>query len=261
MEQIKKTVKKTLVQKAASSKKIVEKQIEENDKTDLNTKPWLQFPEPESTVDLSHLKATDLLPKEFYHQDVVTLSKELLGKVIVRETDKGIVKCRIVETEAYKAPLDKACHAYGNKKTERTSSFWLEGGHCYMYSIYGANYCLNVVASQEGNPEAVLIRACEPLEGQQTVIPHYRGQIKSKNVKEITGGPAKFTKAMDIDVKRFNGIDLRNKKAKLYIEKGKDVKFQMGVSRRVNINYAKEWVDAPWRFYIKGNTFVSVKDP
>lgn len=70
----------------------------------------------------------------------------------------------IVETEAYKAPLDKGCHAYNGKKTDRTQNFWLDGGHVYMYSIYGANYCFNVVAAKEGEPEAVLVRAVEPIE-------------------------------------------------------------------------------------------------
>lgn len=79
-------------------------------------------------------------------------------------TKEGTVKCMIVETEAYKAPCDKGCHAYNGKKTDRNSSFWLDGGHCYMYSIYGANYCFNVVAAKENEPEAVLVRAVEPIE-------------------------------------------------------------------------------------------------
>lgn len=78
----------------------------------------------------------------------------------------------------------------------------------------------------------------------------YRGNLASKRPKDFSGGPAKFTKCMDIDVKRFNGIDLRNKKSGLYIEKGDGKKFTMKTGPRININYAKEWCDAPWRFYI-----------
>lgn len=147
------------------------------------------------------------------------------------------MKAKIVETEAYKAPLDKACHAYNNKKTDRTKAFWLEGGHCYMYSIYGANYCLNVVAYKEDWPEAVLVRAVEPIEGRD-IMNKYRGPLKSKRPKDFSGGPAKYTKAMDIDVKRFNMIDLRNKKSKLWIEKGSDSKIDIVSGPRININYA-----------------------
>ena len=77
------------------------------------------------------------------------MARLLIGKIIVRKTKKGIIKALIVETEAYKAPLDKACHAYNNKKTERTKYFWLEGGHLYIYSIYmPTNNCLNIVAGE-----------------------------------------------------------------------------------------------------------------
>lgn len=93
------------------------------------------------------------------------MAKDLLGKVIVRNTKDGVVKCMIVETEAYKGSVDKACHAFGNKKTERTKYFWLPGGHVYMFSIYGSNYCMNIVAGKKDEPEAVLLRAVEPIEG------------------------------------------------------------------------------------------------
>lgn len=75
----------------------------------------------------------------------------------------------IVETEAYKAPEDKACHAYNNKKTDRTKYFWQDGGCIYMFSIYGHNYCMNITAATKNDPEAVLIRAVEPIEGIELV--------------------------------------------------------------------------------------------
>jgi DNA-3-methyladenine glycosylase len=109
------------------------------------------------------------LSAEFYAVDVVTLARDLLGKVIVRNTKDGIIKAMIVETEAYKAPEDKACHAYNNKKTERTKWFWQDGGHIYMYSIYGDNWCMNITAADKDSPEAVLIRAVEPIEGIEIV--------------------------------------------------------------------------------------------
>ncbi len=89
----------------------------------------------------------------------------------------------------YKRPLDKACHAYNNKKTEKTKYFWLEGGHLYLYSIYGNNTCLNIVAGLENEPEAVLIRAVEPLDGIDKM---FENRAKIKKTKDLTNGPGKL---------------------------------------------------------------------
>jgi DNA-3-methyladenine glycosylase len=124
-----------------------------------------------------------------------------------------------------------------------------------MYSIYGANYCFNVVAARDTDPEAVLIRAVEPIKGIDII--HRRRQVKSKKLKELTGGPAKPTKVMDIDM-RHNVVDLRNKKSSLYIIKGEDRKFEIVRSKRINIDYAEEWIDKLWRFTIKRNPYVSI---
>jgi DNA-3-methyladenine glycosylase len=119
---------------------------------------------------------------------VVELAKSLLGKVMVRKINGSVIKAVIVETEAYKAPLDKGCHAYNSnplpnpdKKTEKTKYFWLDGGHLYIYTIYmPTNICLNVVAGLEGQPEAVLIRAVQPIVGVD-VVKSMR-DIKSKKL-------------------------------------------------------------------------------
>lgn len=111
---------------------------------------------------------------------------------MVRTFENGdIIKCMIVETEAYKAPLDKACHAYNNKKTERTKYFWLPGGHVYMFTIYRTNVCFNIVAGKENEPEAVLLRAVEPIEGISLV--YKNRDFKSKKLKDLTNGPGKLT--------------------------------------------------------------------
>jgi DNA-3-methyladenine glycosylase len=107
-----------------------------------------------------------------------------------------------------------------------------------MYSIYGANYCFNVVAGSKEQPEAVLVRAVEPIEGID-IIKKNR-VIKSKKMKELTGGPAKFTKAMEIDMSA-NATDLTKKTNKLYIIKGDYDNFEIEESKRININYAEEW--------------------
>ncbi|CAD8111448.1 unnamed protein product [Paramecium sonneborni] len=104
-----------------------------------------------------------ILSSDFYKVDVVELAQKLIGKIIIRQLPQGEGRGIIVETEAYKAPDDKASHAYNNKKTERTKYFWQDGGHLYVYSIYGNNYCLNITAASKDDPEAVLIRAIQPL--------------------------------------------------------------------------------------------------
>ena len=103
-------------------------------------------------------------------QEAENLAKALVGKVVVRELPEGIVKAMIVETEAYKAPEDKASHAYNNRRTERTKYVWMDGGHLYVYNIYGAkNNCINIAARGRDHPECVLIRAVEPTEGLEIV--------------------------------------------------------------------------------------------
>lgn len=127
------------------------------------------------------------LERAFFKKEVVELAKALIGKIITCARDSGrFIRCRIVESEAYKAPLDKACHAFNNKKTERTKPFWLEGGHFYIYSIYGSNVCLNIVANEKEVPEAVLIRAVEPIEGLEDIKAN---RPKAKKDKELTNGP------------------------------------------------------------------------
>ena len=196
------------------------------------------------------------LTKEFYNRDVVTLAKDLLGKIIVRKLPDGkTIKVMIVETEAYKAPEDKACHAFNNKKTERTKYFWTDGGHLYIFSIYGPNNCMNIVAADKTQPEAVLLRAVEPIEGLDIIKSNRK--VNCKKIKDLTNGPAKLTKAIQID-KKFNGFDMTQKDAEIYLIDNPEYKFEAMVSKRINIDYAEEWIEKPWRFYIKNNDFVTV---
>lgn len=201
-------------------------------------------------------KDSQPVPFDFYKKDVLTLAKELLGKIIVRKLPDGKeIRVMIVETEAYKAPDDKACHAYNNKKTERTKYFWTDGGHLYIFSIYGSNNCMNIVAADKTQPEAVLLRAVEPIEGLDIIKSNRK--INCKKIRDLTNGPAKLTKAIDID-KKFNGYDMTQKDPDVYLIENKDYKFDTMVSRRINIDYAAEWIEKPWRFYIKNNEFVTI---
>ncbi|WP_319371892.1 DNA-3-methyladenine glycosylase [uncultured Ilyobacter sp.] len=110
------------------------------------------------------------IKKEFYQRDGLIVAKELLGKVLYRKEGEIIYKGRIVEVEAYLGPHDKASHGYNNRKTNRTEVMFREGGFSYVYLIYGMYNCLNVVTGKQGIPEAVLIRALDPLEGIEEII-------------------------------------------------------------------------------------------
>ena len=193
-----------------------------------------------------------ILNREFYLQNAEIAAKELLGKYLVREYEGKKIVCKIVETEAYIGPEDKACHAYNNRCTERTKVMFEEGGKAYIYFIYGMYYCLNIVVEREGKPEAVLIRGVEPVENREEIEKNRK--IKSKKEQDLTNGPGKLCTALKID-KSLNGYDI-TKKGELYIVEGEsagDIKS----TTRINIDYAEEYKDKHWRFYIKGNKFVS----
>ncbi|MBM7624965.1 DNA-3-methyladenine glycosylase [Sporohalobacter salinus] len=194
------------------------------------------------------------LKLDFYKQDAVVLAKDLLGKILVRNVGDREIRARIVETEAYVGPEDKGCHAYQNKKTERTKVMFERGGHVYVYLIYGMHHCFNVVAALKGKPEAVLVRAVEPIEGWELI--RQNRQIKSNKDEDLTNGPGKLCQALSID-KELDGHDLVVGD-KLYIEKEENKQdYEIIPSKRINIDYAEEYKDKLWRFYIKGNSFVS----
>jgi DNA-3-methyladenine glycosylase len=190
---------------------------------------------------------------EFYQKDAVQTAKDLLGKIIVRKYDGKTIKVKIVETEAYCGAEDKASHAHNNKKTKRTAPMFKEGGHSYIYLIYGMYYCLNVVTAAENKPHAVLIRGVEPLEGLNYIKENR--QIKSSKTEDLTNGPGKLSQALKID-KSLDGCSLVKNNA-LYIIDGGTENFEVGSSPRVNIDYAEEYKDKKWRFFIKNNKYIS----
>ncbi|PTW01748.1 DNA-3-methyladenine glycosylase [Halanaerobium saccharolyticum] len=193
------------------------------------------------------------LKQEFYQKDAVQAARDLLGKIIVRKYDGKIIKVKIVETEAYCGAEDKASHAHNNKKTKRTAPMFKEGGHAYIYLIYGMYYCLNVVTAAENNPHAVLIRGVEPLKGLKYIKENR--QIKSSRSKDLTNGPGKLSQALKID-KSFDGCNLVENNS-LYLTDGGTEDFEIESSPRVNIDYAEEYKDKKWRFLIKNNKYVS----
>lgn len=191
-----------------------------------------------------------ILPQEFYFEDTTTVAKSLLGNVLNIRTDDGIQRARIIETEAYLGVEDPACHTFGDRRTERTRSMYLDGGHAYIYMIYGMYYCLNFVTRTHEHPEAVLIRAVQPLPAST--------EVKKKDIK--TNGPGKLCKFYGIDRKE-DGVKLWKKTSPLFVTSD-DFKVSaksIVACPRIGVDYAGEAAKWPLRFYLKDHLFVSKK--
>lgn len=197
-----------------------------------------------------------ILEKSFYMRDSLEVAKDLLGKVLVREEDGLVGRFRIVETEAYRGVEDKGAHSYGGKKTDRTKPMFEEGGITYIYLIYGVYNCLNIVTNEKENPQAVLIRAVEPLDEQSIDMCKKYRQIKSKKLKDLTNGPGKLCMALHID-RSLNEVEV-TQIGSIYITQGNNENLKIVKDKRINIEYAEEYKDVEWRFYIESNAFVSV---
>ena len=195
------------------------------------------------------------LNKNFYKRELLTVAKELLGKVLVKKNGNKILAGRIVEVEAYNGEIDAAAHTYKGK-TRRNEVMFNEGGLLYVYFTYGAHHCCNVVTGIEGKGTAVLIRAVEPAAGIETMIQNRfnRKLLNDKEILNLTSGPGKVCRAFDI-IKSNSGIDLTGDQ--IYLVKSKLKKHeQIGVSKRIGITRS---VDLQWRFFIKGNPYLSRK--
>lgn len=202
------------------------------------------------------------LTREFYNRDSTLVAQELLGKILVHEVGGQKLSVKIVEVEAYMGIEDKAAHSYGGRRTNRVEVMYGEPGFSYVFMIYGMYYCFNVVTQAKGNPQAVLIRAVEPIEGLEQMAQnrfHKEFQQLSKSqLKALTNGPGKLCKALQID-KNQNGVDLCGNT--LYIEDRKEEQresFKIVSDKRVGIDYAEEAKDYLWRYYIEEHPCVSV---
>lgn len=190
---------------------------------------------------------------------MVQLSRELLGKYIVTQFEEGKSVGRIVETEAYRAPDDKACHAYNNRRTKRTEIMFAAGGFAYVYLCYGIHHLFNVVTGREEEASAVLIRAVEPVEGIP-LMQQRRGIEKLK--PQLTAGPGVMSKALGITT-HYSGHCLYEKNARIWIEDRGDILSENEIlsSPRVGVAYAEECAHWPWRFRIKNNKWCSPAKP
>ncbi len=195
------------------------------------------------------------LSKSFYlGADVVQLSRALLGTRLVTNFNNRRTSGIIVETEAYKGPVDKASHAYGGRRTRRTEVMFAAGGLAYVYLCYGMYHLFNVVAGPAGLPHAILIRGIEPAEGIPLMLERCN---KTKVSTSLTNGPGKLTKALGISTKHTGYSLLRN--SPIWIEERSTLLAESDIkaSERIGVAYAAEDALLPYRFTIRGNPYVS----
>jgi len=197
------------------------------------------------------LHASKKLPRSFYLRPTLRIARDLLGKVLVHRAGKTTTSGRIVECEAYLGEKDPASHAFRGK-TKRNEVMFLRGGHLYVYFTYGMHYCGNVVTEREGLGRAVLIRALEPIDGLEIMCRRRRLSGKSGKTEKLTSGPAKLCEALGI-TGHHNGSDLLGKEVYI-LDAPKVAARSIRSSRRIGI---KQGVGKPWRFYVRGNPFVS----
>lgn len=179
------------------------------------------------------------------------VAPDLIGKQLVHHTPEGTTKGIIVEVEAYIGPHDAAAHSYRALHTARTAVQYGIGGFAYVYLIYGLHVCMNVVANRENCPEAILIRALQPVYGLELM----KKRRHKDSLVDLCNGPGKLSQAMGIEKSDY-GADLCGEK--MYIESVKDRPPSVSATKRINIDYSGEAVDYPWRFILKGSKFISV---
>ena len=198
---------------------------------------------------------TRKLPREFYtRSNVLTVARDLLGKLlVVPAADGRRVSGMIVEVEAYRGPEDRASHAYGGRRTRRTETMYGQGGVAYVYFVYGMYYQFNVVSNAADVPHAILVRALEPVEGIELM----RERRHLHPDHNLTNGPGKLCIALGID-RALDGEDLMGER--VWLEEFQPVpprRITKGL--RIGIDYAEEWIEKPWRFWIRDNSYVSRK--
>ncbi|WP_437671337.1 DNA-3-methyladenine glycosylase [Sorangium sp. So ce131] len=208
--------------------------------------PALRAPIDEAAL----LEGAAPLARDFYARPALVVARDCIGKVLVHRTPEGVVGGRIVETEAYRGPEDLAAHSAGGRRTVRTEVMFGPAGFAYVFALYGMHWAFNVVVASEGEPHAVLIRAIEPLLGL-SIMSRRRGVAPER--VELTNGPGKLCRALGID-RAVYGMDLCG--TRLVLLPG--AAGPIARSPRINVDYAGAWAKRPWRFYERGNRYVSV---
>lgn len=191
------------------------------------------------------------LTRAFYDRDTLEVARDLLGCHLIHRVAGEELVVRITETEAYIGAVDKACHAYGGRRTARTETLYARPGTAYVYLIYGMYHCLNFVTEGEGTAAAVLLRGVEAVEGADRMARNRFGrdlsQLTAYQRKNFLNGPGKVCKAMAI-TRTHNGLDLTGET--LFLCGGGLPAGEIHAGKRIGIDYAEEAVDFPWRFWI-----------
>jgi len=194
------------------------------------------------------LNLKETLTRNFFNRGTKQVAKELLGKYLVRETEKSKMIGKIIEVEAYLGPNDRASHSYNYKKTERTKIMYGKPGTLYVYFIYGMYFCLNVVTEPEEMPCAVLIRKLYPFDGIELMIENRKVNL-GKDFKNLIDGPGKLCMAFNITKEEFNGKDSCSIDSRLYFTQGEKIDQQnIMKSKRIGIDYAEEEKDLLLRY-------------
>lgn len=198
--------------------------------------------------------------RSFFERDTLTVAKELLGLYLVREVPEGQLVCRITETEAYVGRIDKACHAYGYKRTPRTETLYGLPGTLYIYLIYGMYHCLNFVTEAEGEPCAVLLRGLSPVLGTDQLAQNRFGkkfdQLSAYQRKNFLNGPGKLCSALSLTRAENNTLLgdklwISDDLGDFGLSKIPSEPLEIKVGKRIGIDYAEEAVDFPWRFWLE----------
>jgi DNA-3-methyladenine glycosylase len=194
------------------------------------------------------------LAQDYYlGNDVVAISKSLLGKYLFTYIDGVTTGGYIVETEAYNGVIDKAAHSYGNRITPRTKTMFMQGGVAYVYLCYGIHEMFNIVTSVEGEPQAILIRAINPTDGIEAMLVRRSMEALKPN---ITAGPGSVAKSLGIS-RNINAISLQSDTLWLEDRGLHYTDEQITIGPRIGVSYAGEDAFLPYRFYVKGNKYVS----
>lgn len=191
------------------------------------------------------------LPRSFYAGDVLDVARASIGKVLVTRSPQGVTAGRIVETEAYRGPEDLAAHSVGGRRTPRTEAMFGPPGYVYVFFVYGMHFQFNLVTGSPGEPHAVLVRAVEPLMGQELMSVR-RGVDASR--RDLTNGPGKLCQAFGIDGTHY-GADLCPGD-RVYLAPG-PAAAKIARSPRVGVDYAGSWAKRPWRFFDENSRYVS----
>lgn len=210
---------------------------------------------PQATINqiyLHPIQVNDkiILPKYFYlHEDVVGIARALLGKILETNHNGVITSGRIIETEAYRAPEDRASHAWNNRRTPRTETMFQEGGRAYIYLCYGIHHLFNVVTGPAEIPHAVLIRALIPMEGLE-MMQDRRG--RPVPVQRLCQGPGSLSQALGIKT-QWDGEDLSTGRIRIWEDGFRLEQQHIQCQPRVGVEYAGADALLPWRFVWKPN--------